>query len=193
MKAKFIALFLMILLFVSGCGLIDWIEDNVPPISPNPTPTVTPVPTVIPTPVPTVKPTLTATPKPTAAPTPPSTGNPIVTNPQYFEDGAGGNLWKPVSDTTGNLVLVFSSKFKVPFSGGCLVEKRDGKFEKLYCGGAFACYGNPDSGGDRLHMRSNIKCAEAKEVKVVCTDVKQVLTFTVKKSADLSKVCQRFD
>ncbi len=132
--------------------------------------------------------------KPTTKPsaTEPQATNPIAVKQENFRDGSGGNLWKPESDTNGNLVLVLSSKYKKEFSGGCTVEKKDGTLEKLYCGGAFKCFGNPDSGGERLHMRSNIKCNKAKEVKAVCKEAKQTVTFTVDKKY-LNQVCVRHD
>lgn len=196
-------LIVLLLLVTTGCSVIqeafDWLKENSPPIVINP-----PVPTVVPTDVPTVVPTETSvsTPIATANPTKPSSTptsvpsseNPNVNNQvQYFLDGSGGNLWKPVSDTTGKLVIVFAAKWKKEFSAGCTVQKKDGSFEKLYCGGPFVCYGNPDTVGPRLHMRSNIKCSDAKEVKVVCKEEKQTVVFTVKDQSNLSKVCQRLD
>ena len=161
-------LFVLSLLIFSGCSLIEKIkdqfdDDDKPPV-------------VEPTPSPT-----------------PSTPPDNTPETHYFADGSGGNLWKPVSDTTGNVVVLFSSKWKKEFSGGCKLDRKDGKVETLYCGGAFACFGNPDPGGPRLHMRSNIKCNQAKSVKVTCKEGDKVLTFTLKDSVKLSKVCDRHD
>lgn len=189
MKLKTISLLLFVMLGLSSCAYLqqayDWIKEQkssvTGPAEPTPSPTVPPVVT---------------TPSPTPVP---STPVPSIENPnvngaiQYFVDGGGGNLWKPVSDTTGNLVIVLHSKWKKEFSGGCSVQKKDGKIETLFCGGPFKCFGNPDAGGERLHMRSNIKCDKAKEVKVTCKEAKQTVVFTVKESAKLSQVCNRHD
>lgn len=127
--------------------------------------------------------------QPTPSPKPePQPENPIVTVAENFRDGANKNLWKPVSDTSGNLVVVFDPKFKKEFSEGCTVERTDGKQEKLFCGGVYKCFGNPD----RLTLRSTIKCNKAKEVKVVCREAKQTVTFTVEPKYR-SKVCDRHD
>ena len=170
------------LFFLVACGEIE--ECDI--VGDCPEETITearPSDTVAPTNAPTSKPIITDAPVAT---------NPIPLKSENFRDGSGGNLWKPVSDTNGNLVVIFSSKFKKEFSGGCTVTKKDGTKEKLYCGGAFKCFGNPDAGGERLHMRSNIKCDKAKEVKVVCLEAKQEVTFTVDKKY-LNQVCSRHD
>lgn len=135
------------------------------------------------------------TPEPDSTPVPTPTlepENPIVLVSEKFTDGNGGNLWKPVSDTSGNLVIVLSSKFKKEFSLGCTLKKTNGETEKLFCGGVYKCFGNPDRGGDRLHLRSKIKCNQAKEVKVICKEEKQEITFSVD-AAKLSEVCKRHD
>ena len=134
--------------------------------------------------------TQTTTPVPTATAIP-ILENPIVLAAENFKDGGGGNLWKPVSDTTGNLVVVFSSKFKKKFKE-CFIVKNDNKKEFLFCNDIYKCFGNPDKGGERLHMRSSIKCNQAKEVKVTCYDDNQEVTFTVADNLK-SKVCTRHD
>ncbi len=105
-----------------------------------------------------------------------------------FIDGADGNLWKPESEGNGNIVVLFNSSFRRTFSGGCSIQKRDGSFSQLYCGGVFSCFTNPN----RLTMRSNVPCEDAKEVKVTCNDASQVVVFTVP-AAQRGQVCDRHD
>jgi hypothetical protein len=54
-------------------------------------------------------------------------------------DGSGGFLWKPMSESDGNLVILFPSKFDKKFLD-VLVEDLDGNVES----GAFAGFTNPD-------------------------------------------------
>ena len=105
--------------------------------------------------------------------------------------GTDGNLWKPVSDTSGNMVIVLSPKFKKVFSGGCTAKLNNGKTDTLFCGGVYKCFGNPYNGQDRLHLRGNFKCSSYSEVSVLCKEEKQEVTFTVDKR-NLKKVCERF-
>lgn len=153
-----------------------------PTKKPTAVPTVIPVPTVLPTAVPTIVPTVIATPIPTP--------NPIASGTENFRDGSYGNLWKPVSDTTGNLVVVFHNKYRRKFSEGCFIERTDGKREELFCDDKsyYKCFGNPD----RLTMRSKIKCHQAKEVKVTCYEAQQSVTFTVDPRYK-GQVCTRHD
>jgi len=149
-------------LFVTGCGNVDW------PNSPNPGPSESPSP---------------------APSLPPEIENPLVTGPQMFAQN--GNLWKPVSDTSGNMVVVLDPKFKKLFTYGCKAQLKSGKWHDLFCGGVYKCFGNSYNGVERMHMRSNYKCSQFKEVRVECEEEKQTVVFTVAK-ANLKKVCERF-
>lgn len=138
-----------------------------------------------------------ATPIPTPRPaTPDGSGgtpggngsNDFTSRTLNFIDGADGNLWKPVSENNGNIVVLFNSSFRRTFSGGCSIQKNDGTFSPLYCGGVFNCFTNPN----RLTMRSNVPCEDALEVKVTCNDANQVVVFTVP-AALRSQTCDRHD
>jgi hypothetical protein len=110
------------------------------------------------------------------------------TRTESFLDGPGGNLWKPVSENNGNIVVLFNPTYRKTFSGGCTVELKDGSFAPLYCGGALNCFTNPN----RLTLRSNVRCGSAKEVKVVCNDVNETVIFTVPQELR-NQVCGRHD
>lgn len=172
-------LFFILLLIFSACGELKDLGEQIGEIDGVIRPEETPVPD---------KPVETF---PTPSPTPAVTENPIL-GEQTFLDGNEGNLWKPVSDSTsntgGNLVVTLTNKIKKEFSEGCFVETKSGKQERLFCGGHLVCFANPD----RLTLRSNIKCGEAKEVKVTCREAKQTVIFTVPK-AKRNQVCQRHD
>lgn len=170
-KILSVYLFLLTSFVIIGCNIDDIVDDINSDTEESPSASATVTPSPISTPI---------------------VENPVATGVENFKDGAGKNLWKPVSDTTGNLVVVLHAKYKKEFSGGCFVERKDGKQEKLFCGGVYKCFGNPDSIGERLHMRSNIKCNQAKEVKVVCREAKQEVTFTVDEKLR-SQVCVRHD
>ena len=123
-------------------------------------------------------------PAPTVAPslTP---ENPISSGEIF---GTGGNLWKPISDTSGNMVVVFDKKFVKKFSKGCRAFLKNGKTDELFCNDTtHKCFGN----GDRLHMRGNQKCEKYAEVKVICEEEKQSVTFTAP-PGQLKNVCRRF-
>ena len=114
--------------------------------------------------------------------------NPIAMREENFLDGPLGNLWKPVSENNENLVVLFNNSYRTLFSRGCSVELLDGTRAPLFCGGGLECFTNPD----RLTLRSNVKCSKVKEVKVVCEEEMQTVTFTVDPSLR-ARVCDRFD
>jgi hypothetical protein len=145
-----------------GCGIGD---GNGNP-DPEPTPSINP------------------TPQPSLTPE-----NPLVGTTQYF--GENGNLWKPVSDTTGNMVIVLDPKWVKLFTYGCKVKLKNGKKDTLFCNEQFKCYGNPYQGKDRMHLRGNFKCSEYDKIEVFCEEEKQTVLFSVKPK-DLNKVCNRF-
>ena len=115
--------------------------------------------------------------------------NPVIERTEIFTDGPNGNLWKPVSENNGNVVVLFNPTYRKVFEGGCALELRDGTFSPMFCGfGGLNCFTNPN----RLTMRSNVKCSNVKEVKVVCQDPEQIVTFTVAPEK-LAQVCTRHD
>jgi hypothetical protein len=171
-------------IIISACDDADELLDELDP-TPSPSASASPSPT--PRPTNPSSPAPTRTPRPTATPVP-SSGNPIASGPQNFLDGANGNLWKPVSENNGNLVVLFEPKWKKLFSNGCSVELKDGSREELYCGGVLECFTN----GNRMTLRSNVKCSRLKEVKVTCEERKQTVTFTVPQ-AKRAQICSRHD
>ncbi len=124
----------------------------------------------------------------TPSSTPGEDGEDFGSRTLNFLDGADGNLWKPESDTNGNIVVLFNSSFRTLFTGGCSIQLRDGSYSELYCGGIYSCFTNPN----RMTLRSNIRCEDAKEVKVTCNGDNQVVIFTVP-AEQRSQVCDRHD
>ncbi len=113
----------------------------------------------------------------------------LIEKTELFTDGPNGNLWKPVSENNGNVVVLFNPSYRKVFDGGCTLELNDGTFSPMYCGfGGLDCFTNPN----RLTMRSNVKCSNVKEVKVVCQDLDQIVTFTVTPDK-LNQICTRHD
>lgn len=125
----------------------------------------------------------------------PETENPIAKSTETF--GVDGNLWKPRGDETasgaGNLVVLFSSKFRRAFDS-CEVPLRSGGTAQLRCVDdqpwteiPYSCFTN----GNRQTWRANFKCSDAAQVRVVCRDPNQEVTFTVPE-AQRGAVCSRF-
>lgn len=169
---------------LSGCTLLEKIKeyfDNQPPpiVSPTPSPTVAPtaIPTLLPTPIPTVKPTV--------APTPSGPANPICGTLQL--PSKAHLLWKPVSDTSGNAVIVFDGKYKEEFSE-VKVELKGGGTENAWWKG-LELWGNPDNVGPRQHWRLSKKCASYKNNALIMTkDSKQSCVFKLE-----GKSCDRIE
>ena len=120
--------------------------------------------------------------------------NPI-TSTQFF--GENGNLYKPRSDDhasgAGNLVILLSPQFTTRFDT-CEIKKNDGTVASLLCIDdqdwtqiPFSCFSN----GGRQTWRATFPCNEAGEVRVVCRDLLQEVTFTVPDTS-LGQVCGRF-
>lgn len=175
MKHK-ILLIIFTVFFITGCqyiGLIDEVIKNNPDVfaTPTPEPTVTVSPTVLPTSVPTTKPTV----KPTLAPTAvPVGGNPVCGTKEL--PSKAHLLWKPVSDTSGNAVVVFDGKYKEEFKE-VTVQLRKGGTESAFWKG-LNLWGNPDSIGPRQHWRLRKKCAEYKDnTLITAKDSKQTCVF----------------
>lgn len=133
MTRVFKKLLLLTVIVAQGCAeLVELIEENnEQPIS---TTTIT-----------TTQSTTTTT---TIPPTP---TNPTCDHYSTFfpPDGAGGFLWKPVSESNGNLAVLLPGKFKKQFNK-CTVY--DGKVADSL---RFDKFANPDSYGDRQHWRGN--------------------------------------
>jgi len=160
--------------FCVGCqylGLVKEVIDNNLP-TPTPTPVVTevPEPTVIPTTVPTKVPTK----APTVVPTVVAGGNPVCGTSAL--PSKAHLLWKPVSDTNGNAVIVFDGKYKEEFKE-VKVELRSGGTEDAWWKG-LQLWGNPDSVGPRQHWRLRKKCSEYKDnALITAKDSKQTCVF----------------
>lgn len=78
-------------------------------------------------------------------PTTPKDGsNPDCSSEPFGADGAGGFLWKPVSDSRGSLVVLFPDSFDVQFEQ-VVAARLDGTQEE----GAFSGFAN----GNRQHWR----------------------------------------
>lgn len=77
-------------------------------------------------------------------PSTPDGSNPDCSSDPFGVDGAGGFLWKPVSDTRGSLVVLFPSEYDVQFEG-VSARRLDGTLEE----GTFSGFGN----GSRQHWR----------------------------------------
>lgn len=147
---------------------------------PGPTPTVplaTPLPNRSPTPV---KPPV-VTPKPTQG----SGSNPACVGVMNSREHL---LWKPVSDTSGNAVVVFDGKYKREFNSVKL-ELADSKFEELFHKG-LELWGNPDKDGPRQHWRSRNKCSKVKQrALILADDGYQVCKFQL----PAGDVCKRYE
>ena len=122
-------------------------------------------------------------------PGPTASATPVTDKIENFNDGPGGNLWKPVSENNGNVVVLFNNSYRRVFPGGCYLELADGTRSAMYCGsGGLDCFTNPD----RLTMRSNVKCGALKEVKVTCEEELSRVIFTVDESIR-NQLCSRHD
>ncbi len=143
---------------IVGCG-----DDGHSPLCPCPPPAIglclcdeiDPTPTPAPDPI--VTPT--ATPAPTATP---ELINPVCNGIQKSYDGPGGFLWKPVSESDGNLAVHFPGKFQKPFDS-VKVTRKGGKIENL----RYVGKGNPDSNGDRLLYRGSAPGQQYKALGLV--------------------------
>ena len=150
--------YILMLLLLIGCNEIERIDIKEVGLEDNSPTEATPIPTVEPS-------------------------NPVVSEKQIF--GQNNNLWKPVSDTTGNVVVLFNKKFVKLFSKGCYATLNNGNKDYLFCNPpSQACFSN----GDRMTLRGNYKCKEYKNTKVICEEDKQLVTFT----ANSKKTCNRF-
>lgn len=79
-------------------------------------------------------------------------------------------LYKPVSDTTGNVVLVFDSKYKQAFES-VQIQLRDGSYTDAWWKG-LELWGNPDSGGERQHWRTNVRASEVRNNALILIEDK---------------------
>lgn len=91
-------------------------------------------------------------------------------------------LYKPVSDTTGNAVLVFDSKYTREFLG-VRIELKDGSFAEAWWKG-LELWGNPDSAGPRQHWRTNVRASQVKDkAQIIVQDLNQECKFILPGSA----------
>lgn len=127
----------------------------------------------------------------------PACPNPIASEPQIFGEGNDG-LYKPVSDSDGNVVVLLPSKFESKFDR-CRIKTGRGEFKDLLCNDfsdytqiPFSCKSNPvGNNPPRLTYRSSVKCQDVFRVEVVCQDACQQVTFKAPQGS-LRKVCERF-
>lgn len=121
--------------------------------------------------------------------------NPIASSVQYF--GQGGNLYKPVSDEHasggGNVVVLLDRQFTERFDT-CEIPLVSGEMAHLECVDyvpwshtPYSCFAN----GDRQHWRASFRCGSVAEIRVVCRDENQEVTFTVPEE-QRGWVCTRF-
>ena len=111
--------------------------------------------------------------------------------------GRDGNLWKPRSEESdsggGNLVVLLTSRYTTRFDT-CQVRMNDGTTADLFCNDQvpwteipFSCFSN----GNRQTWRANFRCESAAEVRVVCRDANQEITFEAPEGG-LGSICNRF-
>lgn len=110
---------------------------------------------------------------------------PIKPKPPVFESKQlfkGGNLWKPVAEHGGNLVVLL--KASNPDFDNCKVKLNDGSNYSLY-----QLAGYERTNGNRPTWRATKKCNAFKKVKVTCElgNKKAVI------SANSNQVCRRFE
>jgi len=137
-----------------------------------------------PTPSPTI-----AIPSPTALPMgsptkvvtpPPVTSNPTCGTKEL--DASKHLLWKPVSDSSGNAVIVFDGKYKQEFLE-VKAETKAGGVESAFWK-PLILWGNPDSDGPRQHWRLRQQCQKYKDKGlIIADDGVQVCKFRLQKNA----------
>lgn len=149
---------------VSACGLVELVTEVIKenpeiliPATPTPqsTSTAAPTPTNAPTALPTSVPTVVATASPHD---PPKGTNPVCGTKEL--PSRAHLLWKPVSDTSGNAVIVFDGKYKEEFLEVTMQLKAGGVESAFWKG--LQLWGNPDRSGPRQHWRLRKKCADYK-------------------------------
>lgn len=120
--------------------------------------------------------------------------NAIAKGKQTF--GVAGNLWKPAGEEgasgAGRPVIILSPQFGKRFKS-CEVRGRDGSVIPLDCNDRVPWSHNPYScfaNGGRQHWRCPCNCGDIAEVKVVCRDDNQEVTFSAAGPA-IGAVCER--
>ena len=127
-----------------------------------------------PTPEPTPEPTPIVTQTPTPKPTPTPEGNPVCSQ-VYGTDGGGGFLWKPVSESNKNLVILFPGRFQKKFDS-VTITRKDGTEEKL----VFSKFSNPDPAGLRQTWRAKLSGSAYKNRGlIVAREFKQTCTWKI--------------
>ncbi len=118
----------------------------------------------------------------------------LIKSTQLF--GQRGNLWKPraepKSSTAGLLVVLLGAEHTDRFDT-CGIETIDGEFTLLDCNDRvpwshepFSCVAN----GNREHWRALFTCDQAAQVRVVCRNATEEVTFEAPGPA-ISAVCSR--
>jgi hypothetical protein len=116
--------------------------------------------------------------QPGSSPTPPAQ-NP-GTNPSCAGTAISTEhlLYKPVSDTTGNAVIVFDSKYAREFLS-VKIQLKDGTFAEAWWKG-LELWGNPDSFGPRQHWRTNVRATQVKDgALIIAEDLAQECKFVL--------------
>ena len=121
-------------------------------------------------------------PPPSVPTTPPAGGgksNPLCSGTAISTEHL---LWKPVSDTSGNAVVVFDSKYAKEFTS-VKIELKDGTFTDGWWKGLLL-WGNPDAFGNRQHWRTNVRASQVKDNGlIIATDGSQECRFVIPGSA----------
>lgn len=118
----------------------------------------------------------------------------IKTTKQFF--GENGNLWKPAaeekSSTAGLLVVLLGPEHTGRFDS-CEIERTNGEFEQLDCNDRvpwshepYSCVAN----GGREHWRATFRCDQSAQVRIVCSNFSEEVTFEARGPAILA-VCDR--
>lgn len=119
------------------------------------------------------QPAVEVTPEPTIEPTIQEPTNPRCTD-VMGKDGANGFLWKPQSESTGKLVVLFPAKFQRNFETVMVYPKKGGS-ESL------DCYGRTN--GDRLTCRGKLPGGRYTGL-VTALDVDQVCEWKISNSKE---------
>ena len=126
---------------------------------------------------------------PEPAPAPVPTAGPPASGNQDYPVCAGAALstdhmlYKPISDTTGNAVLVFDSKYSREFLA-VKIELKDGSFAEGWWEG-LELWGNPDAFGNRQHWRTNVRSSQIKDnARIIVDDTSQQCVFVLPGSAN---------
>ncbi len=124
--------------------------------------------------------------------------NPIAQGPIVFGVNGTDSLYKPESDSDGNVVVLLDSVFQGQFDD-CKIKTGANEYRNLNCIDnapwtqiPYSCFSNPvGNNPPRQTWRADIKCDQVEEIEIVCSDECQSVTFTVM-NEDINKVCERW-